>query len=200
MPQSVMLDQRKWLGEYFERYRAPLFQSEVIPQLIQLKDIVKKAQENGGKVIFAGNGGSAAIASHCAVDFTKNAGIRSMQFNEASFITCFANDFGYEHWLGKALEFHADEGDVVILISSSGRSKNMIWAGQTAQRKKLKLVTFTGFESDNPLRQLGDLNLWVSSRSYNIVEMIHQIWILAVCDLVIGRAEYPAAPSRGDQS
>ena len=188
------MDEMQWLGDYFARYRASLFQLDVLPQLVQLKRIMQGAHARGKKVVFAGNGGSAAIASHCAVDFTKNAKIRSVTFNEAGLITCLANDFGYERWLEKAVESYADEGDVAVLISSSGRSANMVRAGRAAQAKGLEIVTLTGFDEDNPLKRLGELNFWVPSRAYNIVEMTHHIWLLAVCDLVIGHAEYPATP------
>lgn len=187
------MNEEKWLADYFERYRESLFEVNVVPQLIELKGHVEATRELGRKVIFAGNGGSAAIASHCAVDFTKNAGIRCVNFNEADLITCFANDYGYERWLEKAVEFYADEGDIVVLISSSGRSPNMLRAAEYANGKGLKLVTFTGFAVDNPLKALGHLNFWINSRAYNVVEMTHQIWLLAVCDLIIGTAEYPAA-------
>jgi len=193
MARSDLPDEKQWLSEYFERYRQSLFGSDVRLQLIELKDLIQAAQGAGRKVIIAGNGGSAAIASHCAVDFTKNAGIRGINFNEADLITCFANDYGYERWLEKALEFYADEGDLVILISSSGKSPNMVRAAEYAGERRLKLVTFTGFSSDNPLKVLGQLNFWVNSRAYNVVEMTHQIWLLAVCDLIIGNAEYPAS-------
>jgi len=186
------MDEKQWLSEYFERYRASLFDRDVSTQLIELKEWMAAASTQGKKVIFAGNGGSAAIASHCAVDFTKNARIRCVNFNEADLITCLANDYGYERWLQKALELYADEGDVVILISSSGQSKNLLQAARYAVSRGLPLVTLTGFQPDNPLRKLGALNFWVDSRAYNIVEMTHQIWLLAVCDLIIGKAEYPA--------
>lgn len=185
------MDEREWLTQYLERYRRILNQ-DVLGDLVKLKALLQACSSQGRKVIFAGNGGSAAIASHCAVDFTKNAGIRSVNFNEADLITCFANDYGYEHWLKKALEFYSDSGDLVILISSSGKSQNMIEAGRFVLEKGRTLVTFTGFEMENPLRRLGQLNFWVDSRAYNVVEMTHHIWLLAVCDLVIGNAEYPA--------
>jgi len=136
-------------------------------------------------VILVGNGGSAAIASHGAVDLTKTAGIRSVNFNEAGLITCFANDYGYENWVRKALEFYADEGDLIILISSSGKSPNMVKGGQYAFERGFKLVTFTGFSSSNPLKALGRINFWVESQQYNIIENTHLIWLLAACDLVI---------------
>lgn len=184
---------KKWLSEYFERYRQSLLETDVGDELIQLKDLFEKTYKSGKKVIFIGNGGSAAMASHCAVDFTKNARIRCTNFNEADLITCFANDFGYEFCFQKALEFYADPGDVVVFISSSGRSSNILRAAEYAKEIGLFVATFTGFSSDNPLYSLGDLNLCVNSHAYNVIEMTHHIWLLAVCDLIIGKAEYPAS-------
>jgi len=189
------MDEQLWLSQYFERYRRSLFQNEVRDQLIALTRLLRVCQEAGRKVICVGNGGSAAIASHCAVDLTKNAGIRCINFNEADLITCFANDYGYEWWVQKALEYYADPGDVVILISASGKSPNMVNAGRWAVKNGLRLVTLTGFAPDNPLRALGELNFWVESRAYNIIEMTHQIWLLAVCDLIVGEAEHPIRPA-----
>ena len=186
-------DERQWLAAYFERYRTALLETDVSRQLVTLKELLLRTHAQGRKAIFAGNGGSAAIASHCAVDFTKNAGVRCVNFNEADLITCLANDYGYERWLAKALQLYADPGDLVILISSSGASRNMLEAARYARRKELTVVTFTGFAPDNPLRAVGALNVWVDSRAYNVVEMTHHIWLLAVCDLLIGHAEYAAA-------
>src|SRR3990167_1694797 len=139
------MDEKQWLAEYFDRYRTTLFQADVFPRLIELKNLVQASHARGKKVIIAGNGGSAAIAGHCSVDFTKNARIRCVNFNEADLITCFANDYGYERWLQKALEFYADKGDLIILVSSSGKSLNMIRAAEYAVSRGLRLVTFTGF-------------------------------------------------------
>lgn len=190
---KAVKDEQQWLEKYFARYRQLLFGVDMSAQLIRLKDLLLAVRRDGKKAILAGNGGSAAIASHCSVDFTKNAGIRCVNFNEADLITCFANDYGYEWWLEKALEFYADDGDIVILVSSSGRSANMCRAAEYAVGRRLTVVTFTGFDETNPLRKLGSLNFWVDSRAYNVVEMTHQIWLLAICDLIIGSAEYPAS-------
>ncbi|MBI5570694.1 MAG: SIS domain-containing protein [Desulfomonile tiedjei] len=115
------------------------------------------------------------------------------QLHEASLITCLVNDYGYEHRLAKALELHASDGDLIILISSSGKSLNMVRAADYAKDRGLIVVTFTGFGIDNPLKGRGKLNFWADSRAYNIVEMTHHIWLLAVCDLIIGKAEYPVS-------
>ena len=138
-----------------------------------------------------GNGGSAAIASHVSVDLTKNANIRCTNYNEADLITCFSNDYGYEKWIEKAVDFYSDQNDVLILISSSGKSKNMINACKAARKKNIsKIITFTGHEKNNPLSKLGDINFWIDSKAYNFVENTHQIWLLTICDLIIGKREY----------
>ena len=165
----------------------------LLGQLVEIKQALIDANSKGNKGLIFGNGGSAAIASHFSVDLTKNASIRCSNFNESDLITCFANDYGFENWVAKAVEFYGDQGDVLIVISSSGQSKNMINATSSARTKKFsKIVTLSGFEEDNPLRKSGDINLWVSSRAYNFVENIHQIWLLALVDLIIGDKEYSA--------
>ena len=149
--------------------------------------LVEQTCTKGRKVLVAGNGGSAAMASHVCVDFVKVAGVRAVNFNEADLITCFANDYGYENWVSRALEAYADAGDLAILISSSGQSPNMVNAAGFARSHGLQLITLTGFKPDNPLRQLGDLNLWVDSSAYNVVEMTHHVWLLAIVDCLAGR-------------
>ncbi len=185
-------NERQWLSQYLDRYRESIFSPDVTAPLVELKNLLCSCAQKGGKVILAGNGGSSAIASHCAVDLTKQARIRSINFNEVDLVTCFANDYGYEHWVEKALEFYGDPDDVVILISSSGKSPNMVNAARHVLGSGMPLVTFTGFSEDNPLKKLGQLNFWVNSNAYNIVEMTHHIWLLAVCDLIVGSAEYPS--------
>lgn len=143
------------------------------------------AHKKGGKVILAGNGGSAAMASHVSVDLTRHTGVRSINFNEADLITCFSNDFGFEHWIEKALGYYAQDNDLVILISSSGQSKNMLRAAEQAKEMGLKLITFSGFQMDNPLRKMGDINFWVDNDKYNIVEMTHHVWLLAITDKIV---------------
>ena len=125
------------------------------------------------------------MASHVTVDFTKAARMRAVNFNEADLLTCFANDYGYEHWVAQALKFYADEGDLVILISSSGKSLNIINGAKQARKMGVSILTLSGFRFDNPLRTMGDVNLWVDSTEYNIVEMTHHVWLLAIIDYLI---------------
>ena len=177
-------------SNFFPNYFDSLYQklkTLANSDLEQVARMALQAQQQQRKIILVGNGGSAAIASHVTVDFTKAARIRAINFNEADLLTCFSNDYGYEHWVAKALEFYADPGDLAILISSSGKSQNMINGALQAKELGLPLITLSGLGAENPLRQLGDLNLWVESTEYNIVEMTHHVWLLAIVDYLIDR-------------
>ncbi len=159
-----------------------LIDSEI---LIKVAEIIKTVSRNSKKIIIVGNGGSAAIASHVAVDLTKAAKVRAINLNEAALITCFANDYGSEKWVSEALCAYADKGDLAILISSSGKSPNILNGAIKAKELGLQVVTLSGFESNNSLRKLADIELWADSSNYNVVEMTHQIWLLAIVDYVI---------------
>jgi D-sedoheptulose 7-phosphate isomerase len=154
-------------------------------KLIECKTAICKTK-NKKKILIFGNGGSAAIASHFSVDLTKNTSLRCLNFNESNLITCFSNDYGYENWMKEAINFYGDKDDVVILISSSGQSKNLINAANEAKKKKFSnIITITGFKKNNPLKSKGNINIWINSMSYNFVENITQIWLLAIVDLIV---------------
>jgi len=157
--------------------------------LLKIIKILKQIKKDKKKVILVGNGGSAAMASHVSVDLTKMCRIRTLNFNEADLLTCFSNDYGYENWVQKALSFNADKGDMLICISSSGNSKNIINGAKFAKKIGCKVITLTGFDKKNKVRKIGDVNLWVDSKNYNIVEMTHHIWLLTIVDY-IARAKF----------
>ena len=164
---------------------------EITEKIINIKNILLETKKNNSKVMIFGNGGSAAIASHVSIDLTKNAKIRAMNYNEADLITCFSNDYGYDRWVEKTIDFYAESKDALILISSSGKSLNMINACSAAKKKKItNVITLTGHEKNNPLSKSGDINLWINSKAYNYIENTHQLWLLTVCDLIIGKREY----------
>ena len=187
------MSDKKFVNNYLEDFSSIIKpNNEVVEKIIAVKDELLKVKDNGRKVMIFGNGGSAAIASHVSVDLTKNAHIRSVNFNEADLITCFSNDYGYEKWIEKTVDFYGDEKDVLILISSSGKSLNMINACKAARNKKIStIITLTGHDKNNPLSKLGNINLWIDSKAYNFIENIHQIWLLTIVDLIIGKTEYP---------
>jgi len=151
---------------------------------LKIVKILIKIKKNKKKVILVGNGGSAAMASHVSVDLTKICKIRAINFNEADLLTCFANDYGYENWVKKALSFYADKGDLLICISSSGESKNIINGAKFAKKFGCKVVTLTGFDKSNKVRNIGHVNLWLESKNYNLIEMTHHIWLLSIVDFI----------------
>ena len=164
---------------------------DLINVLIDIKKSILEVKKEKKKVIIIGNGGSSAISSHFSVDLTKNANIRSINFNESDLITCFANDFGYEQAFKKAISFYGDEGDLLIAISSSGKSPNILNACQAARDLDFsKIITFSGMNKDNPLSKVGDISLWVDSKAYNLIENIHQFYLLMIIDLIIGKSVY----------
>ena len=186
------MSETKFLKEYFNNLKSLIDNEKYIDDLIKVKDILKKTHSDGKKTMIFGNGGSAAIASHFSVDLTKNARVRCTNYNESDLLTCFSNDYGYERWVEKAIEFYGDNGDSLILISAGGNSPNMLNGAKQARKQKIKnIITFTGNDKENKLSQLGDINFWVNSKAYNHIENVHQILLLSLVDLIIGKTEYP---------
>ena len=180
------------IADFFSSYFATIASTiEKVDQsqLEKAAELMRQSHAKGGKTIFVGNGGSAAMASHLSVDLTKAAGMRAINFNEADLLTCFANDYGYENWVARALEAYADSDDLVVLISSSGNSKNIINGVAQARKMDLAVITLSGFKSDNTLRTSGDINFWCDSEAYNVVEMTHHVWLLAIVDFLIHKKQ-----------
>jgi D-sedoheptulose 7-phosphate isomerase len=148
----------------------------------------------GNKLIFVGNGGSAAIASHMATDYSKNGGVRSLALNDPSMLTCLGNDLGYDRVFAKQIELHAHEGDLVIAISSSGRSPNILNAVDAASAAGCSVITLSGFRRDNPLRGKGEVNFYIGSDRYGFVEIGHLTICHAVLDLLCGLPVSDARP------
>lgn len=147
--------------------------------------LIRQQSAIGKKVIIVGNGGSASIASHAAIDFFNNGGIRALTFNDAALLTCISNDYGYPQVFARPISCFADEGDVLIAISSSGKSENILNAVKAAADLKMRVITLSGFESSNPLRRLGEYNFYVASHSYGYVEVAHQLILHTVSDIMM---------------
>jgi len=173
-----------FLDNYFALYRRLLLETDIKAELLAFRDLCLQVKARGNKLIFAGNGASASISSHAATDYTQHAKVRAVAFNDHNLITAFGNDYGYEHWVARALEAYADPGDVVVLISSSGSSPNIVNAAKYAQERELTCVTFSGFSANNPLRPLGQPSLWLDCDDYNVIECTHLLWILLVVNLL----------------
>ena len=151
--------------------------------VMRVVSMLKAVKEAGGKIIWVGNGGSAAITSHSAADYFRTGKIKTLCFSDASLLTCMSNDFGYPAVFAKPIELYAEVGDVLVAISSSGQSVNILNAVQVAKDKGCKVVTLSGFMAINPLRKLGDVNFYVSCGEYGHVELAHGVLCHSFLDL-----------------
>lgn len=139
------------------------------------------------RVFFIGNGGSSAIASHMTADFMKNGGMNTYSLYDNAVTTCMGNDYGYEYIFSKPMEMLVKENDLVVAISSSGNSRNICNAIEVAQNRKAEIITFTGFQFNNIAKQMGDVNIFVPSEKYGIVESIHNLVLQQIVDLIMER-------------
>jgi len=137
--------------------------------------IARDGRDAGQRMYFIGNGASAMMASHFAADACKNAGLSAMAFNDASLLTAIANDLAFEEIFALPLRQLGRPGDVVVAISSSGNSPNVIRALDVARSLPAKIVTSSGKSVDNQARARGDLNFYVAADRYGWVECAHQL-------------------------
>lgn len=155
------------------------------PVVEDLSLLMRQARTERRKLFFVGNGGSAGISVHMTADFLKNGQMRTIDLYAPTTLTCLGNDYGYEYVFSKQLELLADQGDVLVAISSSGNSPNILRAVEAIRTAGGIVVTFTGFKSDNCLRKMGDRNLYVPSMEYGIVESIHNQILQQVVDEIM---------------
>ena len=172
--------------KYFKNYNQSIYDllidldTSLIDRSVKL---ILKCKKNNGKVFIVGNGGSSSIASHISVDFAKVANVPSNTFNNANLITCFANDYGHENWIKEAIKAYTQKNDILILISSSGNSKNIINAAKYCNENNIPLITFSGFDKENNLAKLGNINIHINSKNYNYIEMSHHIILVSIVDI-----------------
>lgn len=165
-------------GEVCQNYE------EAMGKLVELFSDIKKS---GKQVFFIGNGGSAAIASHMTADFMKNGGMKTYSLYDNSVTTCMGNDYGYEYIFSRPLEFLGNEGDLLVAISSSGNSQNIVGAIQVAQEKGMKIVTLSGFQRENRINGMGIYNIHVPASHYGMVESIHNLMLQQIVDTILER-------------
>ena len=170
---------------FFENYSSSISKllSEVDVNLIKKSvELIKAKVETKNKIVIVGNGGSSSIASHVSVDFVKVAKIKSLTFNNSNIITCLANDYGYENWVKEAIKAYCSKEDLLILISSSGKSSNIVNAAKYCKENRIDTITLSGFDIDNELNKLGNINFHVNSKNYNFIEMTHHIILVSIVD------------------
>ncbi len=181
---------KKFLDDYWLRYQKLFFESRNDEAILNLRNSIANTFENNGRLIFMGNGASASLSSHAATDFTKQAKIPSIAFNDHNLVTALSNDYGYENWVSKAIEYYCKNNDMLIFISVSGESKNLINGIKYANKNNIKTASLTGSKQNNTIKINTDISLWVDSKAYNIVECIHTIWITLIIDMFVGDPEY----------
>lgn len=158
---------------------ASFFESPLLNrQLEEALELVRTSR----RIFFAGNGGSNSICSHMMEDFAKIGRFPTFAFSDPALITCYANDYGYERAMAEWLKLHFGEGDLLVAISSSGESPNILNAAQTALDLNGKLLTLSGFKEGNRLSRLGQVNLHLPVSNYGIVECYHQVLLHALLD------------------
>lgn len=146
---------------------------------------IRKAVElikDSKRILFIGNGGSNAICSHMMEDYMKIASIPTLSFSDPALITCFSNDYGYENALKEWINFSFQKGDLLIALSSSGESANILNAVEKHISLGGNVVTLSGFKSENTLSKLGSVNFLVAEENYGIVECFHQVILHAILD------------------
>lgn len=153
-------------------------------------DMLNWVQVKNKKIMVIGNGGSAGIAMHTLADYANAGGFKTVDFYGPALVTCLSNDYGYENVFAKSIEMFAEAGDMLFAISSSGKSPNILMAAEMAKNRDCKIVTFSGFEDNNPLRNMGNLNFYIPSTHYGFVELSHQILIHCILDLFVREHAY----------
>ena len=144
-------------------------------ELVNLTNITKKLK---GRLFFIGNGASAAFSNHMSLDWSKNGGLYATSLSDSALLTALSNDYSYEQAFVEFLRIEgANENDLVVTISSSGNSKNIINVLEYCNLTKIKTIGFSGLKNDNKTRLLADFSLYVPKKTYGIVECIHQVFL-----------------------
>jgi D-sedoheptulose 7-phosphate isomerase len=183
---SNLLHKRVSNAEFTSLENKVLKQDEAIIQIFNILSIVR---QYSNRVYIIGNGGSSAISSHASIDFTNVAKIKTHTLNEASTLTCFSNDYGYDDVFSRQIDNLFNPEDVLISISSSGNSKNIINASELAKNIGGTVITFSGFNKSNNLRKIGNINCWIDSDNYGIVEISHQFILHFISDMFANNNE-----------
>ena len=150
-------------------------------------DVILDIYDSSEKAMVIGNGGSAAIASHMQNDLCKAVGVKSLVFNEQPLLTALANDNRYGSVFEYPINIWAQQNDLLIGISSSGESENILRGARIAKTRGCRLITFSGFSMDNQLRKLGDINFYTPSSEYGYVEVVHSALTHMITDMAMDR-------------
>ncbi|HLG02075.1 MAG TPA: SIS domain-containing protein [Bacteroidia bacterium] len=169
-------------GLYSKHFESFFASEELRAQMKAAVELIRPVK----RIFFLGNGGSNSICSHMMEDYGKIARYRTYAFSDAPLITCYANDYGYENAMAEWIKLYLDKGDLLIAISSSGESKNIVNAAAATKNQGGKVITLTGFSEGNTLAKMGDINMHLPVKNYGVVECFHQTILHIILDSLNG--------------
>ncbi len=178
------MNNKEYIKEFFENFTFFEVNGSTDTQIWfdKIHEELKKCKNENKKLIFIGNGASASMSSHYTLDFWKNGSIRAINFNDHASLTAIGNDINYDEVFSHPLKRFGEKGDILISISSSGNSPNIIKALETSKEMKLTNITFSGMKPDNKLRNLGDYNIYYPGNTYGFTESAHHLLIHCILD------------------
>jgi D-sedoheptulose 7-phosphate isomerase len=192
MKENKLLGQQLFYGQYLDdlylaltemkatnRYGKSIGQEQALINFCKLFFDIRRSNNT---IYFIGNGASATMASHMAADFNKTCGCRATVFNDVALMSAVSNDIHFKECFSVPLNRFAEKGDVLVTISSSGNSANVIAAIKCAREKEMFVITFSGMDSNNDSRKMGDLNFWIPASTYGLVESAHQALLHSCLD------------------
>ena len=150
-------------------------------------DETARVSKEGKKVFFIGNGASATMAEHLGFDAMQNGLLKTINFAETSYLTAVSNDFSYEEVFLLKLERMAEPGDMLVSISSSGNSPNIVRALEYAKERGMYTVALSGMSADNKSRELSDLSIYVPAETYGLTESVHSGIMHGWLDMYMGK-------------
>ncbi len=181
------------IKDFFKNYFLEL---QKLQNKIDTKSIEKsyeqiiKVNKKKGKILIFGNGANISNAAHFATDMTKNGKIETLVLNDPNLITCFSNDYGFDKWIEKSILYYAKKKDLIIFLSASGTSRNLVNAAKFCKKNKIKTLAITGFKKNNALLKNSNFRIWINSNAYNLIEVIQATILSSFVDKKIGKLSY----------
>lgn len=175
--------------EFNDHIRSVQLLHNLTDEVIAATNLCLKCLKNGGKILIFGNGGSAADSQHIAAEFvgrykTDRKGLAAIALTtDTSALTAIGNDFGYERIFSRQIEALANKGDVVIGISTSGKSSNVISALKVASELNCATIGFSGHTGEK-MNKVCDVNLIAPSNDTPRIQEIHIILGHTICHLI----------------
>lgn len=148
-------------------------------------ELGKALRGKNGHLFLVGNGASSSMGNHYATDLSKNAGIRAHSFSDSSLLTAMGNDISFDRVFAEPIRIHANEGDMLVTISSSGNSPNILEAIREARKLGMRIITLSGMKPENKSRQMGDLNIYVPAPTYGLAETSHAALLHFWTDMLV---------------